>query len=137
MAGVAAFGSGAWLVRGLINRDSHHNLLLYASSAAVLMGTGDGTFNTVGLTRLAVLSEERKMLTRSTAFVLFQCINVIWTAGTFFLLSVYHVADSDVVFYLLAGFSAATVVFVAAAPLVTFAPDTMVEDKVPGVQEND
>ena len=36
-----------------------------------------------------------------------------------------------------AGFSAATVVFVAAAPLVTFAPDTMVEDNVPGVQEND
>ena len=51
--------------------------------AAVCMGLGDGICNTVAITRLQVLSVRWKLLSKRTAFQMFQCINVAMTSVTF------------------------------------------------------
>ena len=51
--------------------------------AAVCMGLGDGICNTVAITRLQVLSVRWKLMSKRTAFQLFQCVNVAMTSVTF------------------------------------------------------
>ena len=51
--------------------------------AAVCMGLGDGICNTVAITRLQVLSVRWQLLSKRTAFQMFQCINVAMTSVTF------------------------------------------------------
>lgn len=57
--------------------------MAYAYAAAVLMGVGDACANTVMLTRLGVLSDDVKLIPRTTAFQFFQCVNVLMTCASF------------------------------------------------------
>ena len=57
--------------------------MAHAYAAAVLMGVGDACANTVMLTRLGVLSDDVKLIPRTTAFQFFQCVNVLMTCASF------------------------------------------------------
>ena len=74
-------------------------------SAAVCMGVGDGVANTVAITRLQVLAERYQLLSKRTAFQLFQCFNVAMTSATFGVLSTWSVVGkgegNNVVWWLL------------------------------------
>jgi len=54
-----------------------------AFTAAVFMGLGDGTINTVATARLGCLAEDVGILPRQTAFQYFQCVNVLMTGVSF------------------------------------------------------
>jgi hypothetical protein len=69
--------SSMWLVNG----------------AAICMGLGDGICNTVAITRLQVLSVRYQLLSKRTAFQLFQCVNVAMTSITFAVLTLTSVID--------------------------------------------
>ena len=67
--------------------------------AGIGMGVGDGICNTVAIMRLQVLSVRYRLMSRRTAFQLFQCVNVAMTSITFVILSQYPATKSNVVWY--------------------------------------
>ena len=54
-----------------------------AYGAAACMGVGDGVSNTLAIARLGLLSDDLGLLSRQTAFQIFQCINVMMTCVSF------------------------------------------------------
>jgi hypothetical protein len=73
----------------------------WAMVGSVLMGGGDGIINTAVITRLGSLAEAKKLMSRRTAFQIFQCVNVAMTAITFGVLSAFPSDKSLVVWYVL------------------------------------
>jgi hypothetical protein len=102
---LCAFVAGSmlvWMVRQGVG-SSVLTPFAWATMGSVLMGAGDGIINTAVITRLGSLAEAEQVLSRRTAFQIFQCVNVAMTAITFGVLSAFPADKSFVVWYVLFG----------------------------------
>ena len=93
-------GSGITLYVSRIETGANSAVIMLYM-AGTLMGAGDGIANTTVLTRLQIFSERHSLLSRRTAFQLFQCVNVSMTSLTFALLTFRPATSSMSVWYLL------------------------------------
>ena len=118
VCGVASFAGGVAITIAVVRpaalavaAGGDGGLPNLAFVAAVLMGIGDGTMNTVTTTRLGQLAEDARMLPVRTAFQYFQCVNVLMTGVTFALQANFPLEERNVQIYVLGGLAVAAAAF--------------------------
>lgn len=104
--GILALTTGSilvWMEKNIseVTKGSFSSSIWMSYIAASCMGVGDGVCNTVAITRLQILSVNHNLMSKRTAFQLFQCVNVGMTAVTFVVLSNFPANGSNCVWYIL------------------------------------
>ena len=94
-----------------------------AYTAGALLGASDGILNTIAITQLGYLSEDRSMLSRRTAFSLYQSGNVLFRCLGYALQSALPVTRSYTILWCLGLAGLLTVATLPLAPRITFVRD--------------